>query len=106
MKLTSLLQKVLDNVQTNVSISFWLEGDQYTITLKPSSRIDYEDIAPNYSVSVQDRYQSAEIVELWAPKACHLLYIDRLADRWFYIDVRREGQPIRLYGRSKLFFGK
>ena len=35
MKLTSMLYRIIKDVKTNVSLSFKLEGDDYTIKLEP-----------------------------------------------------------------------
>lgn len=106
MKLTSMLYRIIKDVKTSVSLSFWLEGDDYTIKLEPGSRSDFEYKSTNSSVSTQDIYKSARIVELWTPGAFTLYYVDEVNDNWFELNLRRNNIPIRLYGRSRLFFNK
>ena len=106
MKLTSMLYRIIKDVKTNVSLSFQLEGDDYTIKLEPGSCSDFEYKSTNSSVRTEDEYKSARIVELWTPGAFTLYYVDEVNDNWFELNLRRNNMPIRLYGRSRLFFNK
>ena len=106
MKLTSLLHKIIENAPCQPTLSFYLEGDNYEIALKYSSESSYNYESPNYSVSTMDTYKSARIVELWSPRRFMLYYIDEKAGHWYEMTIKRNGIPIRLYSRSRLFFGK
>lgn len=106
MRLTSLLHKIVENAPCKPKLSFYLEGDDYEVSLDYSSESTYEYEAPSYSVSTMDTYKNVRIVELWSPGRFMLYYIDEKAGHWYKMTIKRNGIPIRLYSRGRLFFGK
>ena len=106
MKLTSLIHTFLNNVTSKVQFSFYLEGDNYNITLDYSAKFEYDSLKNTHSVNVLDSYRDADIIEFWATKDVVTMYADTKKQRFYIIKILRNGEPIRLYGRSRLFFDK